>query len=88
MDSEVLEDEVNETEDNGILTPVKAIRAKCLDCCCGSSTEVKLCPCTGCPLYPYRTGHNPNRKGRILTEEQKKEIADRLSQYRKGKNEP
>lgn len=27
-----------------VLTPMKAIRAKCLDCCCGSSVEVKLCP--------------------------------------------
>lgn len=47
-----------------ILTPVKAMRAKCLDCCCGSAQEVKLCPITDCPLYPYRMGHNPNRKGK------------------------
>ena len=47
-----------------ILTPIRAIRAKCLDCCCGSAQEVKLCPITDCPLYPYRMGHNPNRKGK------------------------
>lgn len=47
-----------------IITPVKAIRAKCLDCCCGSAQEVKLCPVTDCSLYPYRMGHNPNRKGK------------------------
>lgn len=47
-----------------ILTPVKAMRAKCLDCCCNQPTEVKLCPITDCPLYPYRMGHNPNRKGK------------------------
>ena len=41
------------------LTPIKAIRAKCLDCCCGNSNEVKLCTCTGCALYPYREGHSP-----------------------------
>ena len=46
-----------------ILTPVKAIRAKCLDCMCGSAQEVRLCPVTDCSLYPYRLGHNPNRKG-------------------------
>ena len=46
-----------------ILTPLKAIRAKCLDCCCGQYNEVKLCPSRECPLYPYRDGHNPNRKG-------------------------
>lgn len=45
------------------MTPLKAIRAKCLDCCCGQSFEVRLCPIKDCPLYPYRDGHNPNRKG-------------------------
>ena len=47
-----------------MLTPVKAIRAKCHDCCCDSAQEVKLCPVTDCPLYPYRMGHNPARKGK------------------------
>ena len=27
-----------------IKVPLKAIRAKCLDCCCGQANEVKLCP--------------------------------------------
>lgn len=44
------------------MTPIKAIRAKCLDCCCGSSDEVKACPCTNCPLYEFRFGKNPNIK--------------------------
>ena len=47
-----------------MLTPIKAIRAKCLDCTCGSPQEVRLCPTPDCPLYPYRMGHNPNRKGK------------------------
>ena len=46
-----------------MLTPLKSIRAKCLDCVCESAQEVRLCLSTGCPLYPYRMGHNPNRKG-------------------------
>lgn len=41
------------------LTPVKAIRAKCLDCCCGQVKEVKLCNMKNCPLYPYRMGKRP-----------------------------
>ena len=45
------------------MTPMKAIRLKCLDCCCGSSTEVKLCPAQDCPLWAYRSGHNPARAG-------------------------
>lgn len=44
---------------NKILTPLKAIRAKCLDCSVGSSHEVKLCPCVDCNLWPYRNGHKP-----------------------------
>lgn len=46
------------------LTPMKAIRAKCLDCCCGQANEVRLCTATQCPLYDFRDGHNPNRKGK------------------------
>jgi len=49
--------------DDKILTPLKAIRAKCLDCCCWQINEVRLCPVRDCPLYPYRDGHNPKRKG-------------------------
>lgn len=43
-----------------MLTPIKAIRAKCLDCCCGSVREVSLCPCADCSLHPFRFGKNPN----------------------------
>ena len=46
-----------------IRTPIKAIRAKCLDCCSFQAQEVRLCPCHDCPLFPYRMGHNPKRKG-------------------------
>lgn len=42
-----------------MLTPMKAIRAKCLDCCAGSQAEVRLCPMLDCPLWPYRKGHRP-----------------------------
>lgn len=48
---------------NRKLTPLKAIRAKCLDCSCFQSREVKLCTMTECSLYIYRFGHNPARKG-------------------------
>ena len=34
----------------------KAIRLKCLDCCCGQPSEVRLCPCTDCPLWRFRMG--------------------------------
>lgn len=46
-------------------SPVKSIRQYCLDCSCGSKSEVKNCLIPDCPLYPYRLGKNPNRKNTI-----------------------
>lgn len=37
-------------------TPLKAIRAKCIDCCCGSRKEVDACELSKCPLYDFRLG--------------------------------
>lgn len=34
----------------------KAIRLKCIDCCCGNMAEVRKCPATSCPLWRYRMG--------------------------------
>ena len=62
------------------MTPIKAIRAKCLECMCGSRYEVKMCVCSGCPLWEFRLGHNPHIKRRELTEEQRAAIAARLNQ--------
>lgn len=45
-----------------ILTPVKAIRAYCIECMGGDKAEVRRCNLI-CPLWPYRLGKNPNRKG-------------------------
>ncbi len=39
--------------------PLGAIRAKCLDCCLFSATEVRLCPSVSCPLWVFRFGRNP-----------------------------
>ena len=46
------------------MTPIKAIRLKCLDCCFGQINEVRLCPSEDCSLWPYRMGHNPKLQGR------------------------
>lgn len=34
----------------------KAIRLKCIDCCCGNMAEVRKCPAESCPLWRYRMG--------------------------------
>ena len=50
------------------ITPIRAIRLKCLDCMLGSSNEVSLCPSRDCPLFRFRFGHNPNIQ---LTDEER-----------------
>jgi len=45
-----------------LLTPIKAIRAKCLDCCCQQMKEVKECQIQTCHLWPYRMGKRPLKK--------------------------
>ena len=62
-------------------SPLKAIRAKCLDCCCGSAYEVKNCVIHDCELYPFRMGHNPNRKS-SLSDKQRKEVGEKLKSSR------
>ena len=66
--------------------PVKAIREKCVDCCCGSTSEVSNCQVTNCALHPFRMGKNPYRQRREMTEEQKQVLADRLKEARKIAN--
>ena len=34
----------------------KAIRLKCLDCCCDQAAEVRKCPAEDCPLWRFRMG--------------------------------
>ena len=43
------------------LTPIKAIRANCVECCCGSSKAVRECHIETCALWPYRMGRRPGR---------------------------
>lgn len=48
------------------LTPIKAIRKKCLDCCCGQAREVRLCDVKTCALHAYRMGHRPKDDKNII----------------------
>ena len=58
------------------MTPIKSIRAKCVDCCCGSTLEVRLCPSQSCPLWPYRMGKRPVTPGSGETAENHDIAAD------------
>lgn len=49
------------------LSPIKAIRKKCLDCSGESPAEVRECPVRDCILFPFRFGMMPKtakRKGK------------------------
>lgn len=77
-------------EEKKITSVLKAVRAKCLDCCCWQPNEVKLCPATQCPLYEFRFGKNPYRKKRVLSEEQlekQREALKKARENRKDKSE-
>ena len=69
---------------SSITSPLKAIRQNCLECN-GTAQEVKLCPCTDCPMYPFRFGTNPFRKKREMTEEQREAASKRLADARAKK---
>ena len=43
------------------MSPIRAIRARCVDCCGGSLGEVRKCVATNCPAWPFRMGKNPWR---------------------------
>ena len=62
--------------------PLKALRARCLDCCCGVASEVRKCVSVECPSWPFRMGVNPFRQKRVLSAEQKQAMADRLVKAR------
>lgn len=63
------------------LTPIKAIRKKCLDCCCGQIVEVRRCNIETCALHPYRMGHRPkaNDSSSEASEAEKLEVANEFS---------
>jgi hypothetical protein len=62
--------------------PLKALRARCLDCCCGNASEARKCVSVECPSWPFRMGVNPFRQKRELTAEQRLAMAARLAKAR------
>lgn len=44
------------------VSPLRALRLKCLDCCNESSQEVRLCTAVDCPSWPFRMAKNPWRR--------------------------
>ena len=40
-------------------SPLKNMRKKCLQCCCGSTKAIKYCTDIECPLWKFRFGFTP-----------------------------
>ena len=59
------------------VSPLRALRLKCLDCCNGSAQEVRLCTAIDCPNWPFRMGKNPWR--RKLDQEERAALRARLT---------
>ena len=68
-------------EEKEIKSPLKAIKAFCIECCGDSYNEMKRCPATNCKLYPFRFGKNPYLK-KEMTEEQRKAASERMKELR------
>ena len=70
------------------LSPIKAIRAKCLECSNGNNAEVRECVIPNCPLYPYRMGHNPYIKISDAHKAANIETLRKINDERRAKKSP
>jgi hypothetical protein len=64
---------------HGEKNPLKALWARCLDCCCDQPGEIRKCVAVECPNWPFRMGTYPFRQKRTLSPEHKQRMAERLS---------
>lgn len=61
---------------------LQALRERCVDCAGGSVHEVRLCVAVACVAWPFRMGTDPWRAKRVLTEEQKSTLRERMAKAR------
>lgn len=54
---------------NEFLTPIQAIRKKCLECSNGQYNEIRGCLIKTCPLYTFRVGENYTKKQECTDEQ-------------------
>ena len=58
---------------------LQAIRARCIDCCAGSTQEVRYCTAVACAAWPFRMGTDPWRAKREMSAEDRAALAARLA---------
>lgn len=64
---------------------LQALRERCVDCCGGSVFEVRACVAVACPSWPFRMGTDPWREKRVMSDDQKAVLRDRLAKSRAAK---
>ena len=77
------------------MSPLSALRVRCIDCCAGSADEVRKCVAVGCPAWPFRMGVNPWRSvsegrreaGRRLAARRAEKIAEAKSDLSAGQQD-
>lgn len=63
-------------------SPMRAIRAQCTECMGYQKNEVSKCTAPLCPLFPFRDAFDASVTRRApLTEEQRKVLAERASNF-------
>lgn len=70
------------------LSPLRAIRFQCLDCCDYRPSDVQTCPTEDCVLYPFRFGKNNTGlrgQSRKMSETDKKRLNN--SKFKSQKQE-
>jgi hypothetical protein len=67
------------------MSPLRALRRHCVQCCGGSNKEVALCCSSDCSAWPFRLGRNPWVDARKLSDEQRQAAAVRLAAARAAK---
>ena len=53
-------------------SPLRAVKAKCLECMGGDRNEAEQCTAPDCPLYSYRLGKDRQKAYRPRTEAQQR----------------
>ena len=75
--------DIEGTLETRIISSIKAIRRKCLECSNFSVSEIAKCEIEHCPLWVFRFGKDPGRTKRVLSPERRAELAKQLSMGRK-----
>ena len=64
------------------MSPLKALRLRCIDCCAGSAYQVRRCTAVTCPSWPFRMGNSPWREKKVLSDEERAAVSQRMQALR------